>query len=542
MFFTNISHEFKAPLSLIKAPLNDILDEKGLSPRNRKNLLVARNNADNLLKLVNELLEFRRTDTGISKLRAEKIELMSFVREMAEEFECIFEQKEINFYFDIPEEHLNIWVDREKFRKIISNLFENALNYTGENGLVTFSIVRNPLDFKFKSNYHTLQLNNAKRDFEYIGILVSDTGVGISRESLPKIFERFYQIEAEQASHHIGSGIGLALVKNLVLIHQGEIRVGSERTVGTDILVMLPIGDQHLTSEEKTVSQPGLPAVHPVIDERELTLSSNQSPAETDEGSRNLPRIMIVEDHTELRNYLKEHLSDAYQVTEAPNGKVALEYMHRSRPDLVIADWIMPVMDGEALIRKIREDEQLSAIPVILLTGKSEMYEHQAGLEAGADLVISKPFSIQLLTSQVRRTIANNRARVRKYGRYTPENIEDVKNSHDAAFLELLEKTVMNHLPEVSLNAAVIARELGISRTVLYEKLRSVTGQTIGEFIQRVRLQQAIRLMLYENRPISEIHVMVGISSTSYLIRLFRKYYHTTPGEYIRSFLKTSSN
>jgi AraC-like DNA-binding protein len=163
-------------------------------------------------------------------------------------------------------------------------------------------------------------------------------------------------------------------------------------------------------------------------------------------------------------------------------------------------------------------------------------------LELGADLVITKPFNIQLLTLQVRRIIDNNRIRIRKYGGYAPENIEDVKNFQQAAFLEHLEKTVLNHLRDVSLNATVIAGELGISRTVLYEKLKLVTGQTVGEFIQKVRLQQAIRLMLYENSPLSEIHVMVGFSSASYFIRLFRKYYHTTPREYIRTFLKASSN
>lgn len=542
MFFTNISHEFKAPLSLIKAPLNDILDEKGLSPRNRKNLMVARHNADNLLKLVNELLEFRRTDTGISRLRAEKIELMGFVREIVEEFECVSEQKGIQFYFDIPADHLHLWADREKFRKIINNLLENALNYTSENGLVTLSIVRNPLEYRFKPNYHTLQLNNVKKDLDYIGILVSDTGVGISGDSLPKIFDRFYQIEAERASHHIGSGIGLALVKNLVLIHQGEIRVGSERTLGTDILVMLPLGDRHLSTEEKLIQPERITGSIMVSEKKQQTAYLHRSPPVPGEGNGKLPRVLIAEDHTELRNYLMEHLSDEYEVVDAPNGKVALEIMGQSKPDLVIADWIMPVMDGEELIRQIRAIEQLSAVPVILLTGKSEMHEHQAGLESGADLVISKPFSIQLLSAQVRRIIENNRIRIRKYGRSPRENIEEVRNTHDAAFLEHLEKTVMNHLRDVSLNASVIAGELGVSRTVLYEKLKSITGQTIGEFIHRVRLQQAIRLMLYENRPLTEIHVMVGFSSTSYLIRLFRKYYHTTPGEYIRTYLKTSSN
>lgn len=542
MFFTNISHEFKTPLSLIKAPLNEIINERELSPRNRRNLQVARHNADNLLNLVNELLEFRRTDAGISKLRAEKIELTGFLKEMAEEFECVADQKKVNFYFDIPEEKIHLWADREKFRKIINNLLENALNYTSEDGLVTFSIIRNPLQHTFKPNYHALQLNNTNKLFEYIGILVSDTGVGISRDSLPRIFERFYQIEAERASHHIGSGIGLALVKNLVLMHHGEIRVGSERTVGTDILVMFPLGDRHLDPGEKQYSGNALPDGAAVIRQEALPGSLRKVRPEIMEDKNGLPRILIVEDHKELREYLKEHLSEEYHVMDAPNGSTALEQIPQFNPDLIIADWIMPVMDGEALVRKIRKDPMLSGIPVILLTGKSEMHEQQAGLDLGADLVITKPFSIQLLITQVRRTIENNRERIRNYGTFSAENIRETKHLHEALFLEQLDKAILKHIRDVSLNAGALSEELGISRTVLYEKLKSLTGTTIGAHIQRIRLKQAIRLMLTESKPISEVYVMVGFSSSSYLIRTFKKYYHTTPGEYIRAFLKTSSN
>lgn len=541
MFFTNISHEFKSPLSLIKAPLNDILNQKELSPRNRKNLVVARNNADNLLNLVNELLEFRRTDVGVSKLRAEKIELTGFLRQLVEEFECVSEQKKVNFFYDIPEDQYPVWVDRDKFRKIINNLLENALNYTGEDGLVTFTILKNPLSYVFKQNYHTLQLNNTRKNLEYIGILVSDTGVGISRESLPKMFNRFYQIEAERASHHIGSGIGLALVKNLVLMHHGDIRVGSERYVGTDILVMLPLGNHHLSSEEMMVMQKDHSEAYPVKEGE--SPAPNSEPIHTKgEGNIGHPHILIVEDHRDLRNYLKDVLSDEYQVSDVPNGKEALQYMQQMKPDLVIVDWIMPVMDGETFIRQIRADERLSAIPVILLTGKSEIHERQAGLELGADLVITKPFSIQLFTSQVRRTIENNRNRIRYYGNYSNGSIEEARNNSDAKFLGLLEEIILKHIREVSLNASDIAAEMGMSRTVLYEKLKSMTGMTIGEYIQRIRLKQTIKLMINEKRSLSEVCVMVGFSSSSYLIRVFKKHYKTTPREYIKTFLKTSSN
>ena len=299
MFFTNISHEFKTPLSLIMAPLDDIMQEDKLSPHNRKNLLVARKNAHNLLNLVNELMEFRRTDTGNSKLRPEQIELTGFISEIAAQFECISEQRGVHFYYNIPDEQVKIWVDRKKFRRIVYNLLENALKYTREEGLVTLSIISNPSQFNFKPNYHTLQLNRTDDDLDYIGLLVSDNGVGISGESLPRIFDRFFQIEAELAGNHIGSGIGLALVKNLVLMHQGEIRVASERGLGTEILVLLPLGDNHLSLEKKITSQEQA-IFGKVPDKIKREAIPGLVESDLPEKVQGL-KILLVEDHHELR-------------------------------------------------------------------------------------------------------------------------------------------------------------------------------------------------------------------------------------------------
>ena len=369
MFFTNISHEFKTPLSLIKAPLDDILNEKDLSPHNRRSLKIARNNAENLLKLVNELMEFRRTDTGISKLRSELIELTGFLKEITHPFEYMAEQKGVHFYCNIPDENIEIWVDRKKFCRIVNNLLENALKYTGEEGLVTLSVISNPSQYKFKSHYHTLYLNPNQTDQESIGILVSDSGVGISKDSLPRIFDRFYQIDAERASMHIGSGIGLALVKNLVIMHHGNIRVASERGVGTEILVLLPLGDDHIAVHEK------MPGMKESVSQDSDILEPVHKPAseqftEKSPGHAGIPKVLLVEDHEELRQYLKEHLSDKYYIMEAANGEEGIRILHETRPDLIITDWIMPVMDGATLIRTIRLDESYSTIPIILLTGQ----------------------------------------------------------------------------------------------------------------------------------------------------------------------------
>ena len=541
MFFTNISHEFKTPLSLIKAPLDDILNEKELSPHNRKNLHVAKQNADNLLNLVNELMEFRRTDTGVSKLQSEQIELTGFISEIISQFECIAEQKGVHFYFNIPDDPLKIWVDREKFRKIIHNLLENALRYTSENGLVTLSIIREPAKYEFKSNFHTLKLKQSKKDLEYIGLLVSDTGVGISKESLPRIFDRFYQIEAERAKHHIGSGIGLALVRNLVMMHKGEIRVASERGVGTDILVLLPLGDKHLDEKDKLVTADDQ-VYDVVLDFDEDHPSAGRRFLDETSDVQGLPSILLVEDHEELRQYIVEHLGDEFRVIEAANGKEGLQILKNTRPEVVITDWIMPVMDGAAFIEEIRSDETIASIPVIMLTAKGETKDWQEALDLGADHVIPKPFNLQLLRTQLRRIIINNRKRRRSYSIHDGVQLADIRENRETKFLEQLDRIIQKHISDPGLNAAVISKELGISRTVLYERIRSFTGQSIGTHIQKYRLKHAIRLMLYENVTVSEVYVKVGLSSSSYFIKLFKKYYQTTPKEYIRNYLKTVTN
>jgi len=552
MFFTNVSHEFKTPLSLITAPLGEILEDRRLPPLHRKNLQMVRKNADRLLELVNELMEFRRTDAGISKLKSEPIELGSYVDEIASQFECLAEERGIDYLVNTPEERHRIWVDREKFRKIINNLLENAFNYTKRGGLITLSVVKDPLKFSFNQAYHTLHLNKARKDLKYVGILVSDTGVGISRESLPMIFDRFYQFDAEHAGKHIGSGIGLALVRNLVLMHQGDIKVASERGVGTDILILFPMGDHHLRTEDKLFqlhSEDRLPSVQQSVVKEENPEKSIAAGPSMEKGLSGSapekgiqPSILLVEDHDALRNYLKENLADEYIVLEASNGAEAIEKLKGHQPDLIIADWIMPVMDGAEFLKEIRSRKEISSVPVILLTAKNELEDHQVGLELGADQVITKPFNLKLLKLQIRRMIENNRSRMRKYGLNESELLMEVKGERESRFIQEVEQVIREHIKDPTLNADLIARRLGTSRTVLYARIKDITGHTLGEYIQKFRLKQAIRLMLYENLSVSEVYVMVGISSSSYLIRLFKKYYHTTPREYVKNYLETASN
>ena len=542
MFFTNISHEFKTPLSLIRAPLNEVLQERRLPPHQRKNLQLVKKNADQLLELVNELMEFRRTDAGISKLKSEPVELGSCLRDIASQFECIAGERGVDYLINTPEEKYRLWADREKFRKIVTNLLENAFNYTQRGGLVTLSVIRDPLKYNLNPAYHTLHLNQFRKDLNYVGILVSDTGVGISRESLPMIFDRFYQFDAEHAGKHIGSGIGLALVKNLVLMHHGDIRVASERGVGTDILIMLPEGERHLRSEDKLIHSQSDGMKETFRDDSvPAGIPTERRPDDPSTEKRILPTILIVEDHDALRDYLKENLADEYNVLEASNGAQAMEKLNGHQPDLIIADWIMPVMDGAQFLKQIRSGKDTSSVPVILLTAKDEPEDHLEGLELGADQIVNKPFNLRLLKLQIKRMIENNRSRIRKYGLKESELLVEVKGEREARFIQNVEHIIREHMKDTALNADLIAKKLGMSRTVLYAKIKGITGYTTGEYIQKIRLKQALRLMLYENLSLSEVYVMVGISSSSYLIRLFKKYYHTTPKEYIRNYLGTMS-
>jgi DNA-binding response OmpR family regulator len=301
------------------------------------------------------------------------------------------------------------------------------------------------------------------------------------------------------------------------------------------------MGDKHLLPEEKAIpmEEPVLQGkVQPQIDNNTAYKEKREDQVEV----RGQPSLLLVEDHTELREYLKEHLEDEFRVLEASNGEEALGILEKQKPDLIITDWIMPVMDGAAFIKEIRSREHTSAIPVILLTARDEMMDQQFGLEVGADQVITKPFNTQLLKTQVRRTIQNYRERLRKFSVENPEHLVEVHENREAYFIGELERVIRAHMRDTSLNAGVIARELGMSRTALYDKIKSITGQTLGEYVQRLRLKHAIKLMLYENVTVSEVYVMVGFSSSSYLIRLFKKYYQTTPGEYVKGYLKKASN
>ncbi len=251
--------------------------------------------------------------------------------------------------------------------------------------------------------------------------------------------------------------------------------------------------------------------------------------------SPNRPRILVVEDHERLRAYLKENLSEEFTVFEAMNGADALEKMKHTRPDLIITDWIMPVMDGREFLRHLKSDRHTASIPLILLTARDGPDEQQEGLDLGADQVITKPFNLQILIKQAGRTIKNNHGRMRDYATVNPEHIVDARENRDGRFMEEVERIICDHIRNSQLNAAFLARELALSRTALFNKIKTMSGMTPGDLIQKIRLKRAVKLMLYEKRTVSEVCVMVGISSSSYLIRLFKKYYKTTPREYIKN-------
>jgi YesN/AraC family two-component response regulator len=229
-------------------------------------------------------------------------------------------------------------------------------------------------------------------------------------------------------------------------------------------------------------------------------------------------------------------------VLEASNGEEAMQILKENRVDLVITDWIMPVMDGAALIKTIREDQQFITLPILLLTAKDEIGDWQEALDLGADQVIPKPFNLQLLLSQVKRIIETSRIRARKYSTSSNENLVEVHRTREAQYMAEVERIIRDNIKDPGLNAESIARALGVSRTSLFAKIKSITGQTLGEYIQRLRLKQAIQYMLYEQVSVTEVYIMVGFSSSSYMIRLFKKFYNTTPGEYVKNYLKTTSN
>lgn len=537
-FFTNISHEFRTPLSLILGPVEKLQKENPQSPSSHYYKAIYRN-TNRLMNLINELMDFRKSESGALKLNVMPGNIDSFLQEIAEEFSELAYEKNIAFTIKSQSTFSETWFDRQVLEKIVINLISNSFKYTADEGVIDVTVTDSLQAFK-PSFENELIIKHEFKAKQYIYVRVADNGIGISKESIAHLFERYYKI----SETHLGSGIGLAFVKSLTSLHKGNIYVYSERNKGTEIIIAIPCTKEDYTKDEKWVMHrevsPRLESIHAKYEHYNPWLEDEAKSANNNGNTMpNKEIILVVDDNDELRHFLKESLGSHYKISEAIDGHSGFEKAKEEFPDLIISDVMMPRINGIEFCRMVKEDIETSHIPFLMLTAKDAPEAKIEGVESGADFYFSKPLSIELLELTVR-NIFNQKKKLKE--RYLNDNLVDIKDqaqsSRDKQFLGELIETIESQLSNPEMNIAYVCTKMGMSRTKLFNKIKGVTGQPIGEFIRTIRLKKAAQLLTHEDISITEVMYSVGIQTQSYFTKAFKNEFGKTPTQFLKDLTK----
>ncbi len=511
LFFTDLTHEFRTPLTLIQGPAEEIKNTIKLpvSVYNQTNLILQ--NTDKLLQQINRLMDFRKIDDEKMTFLPESCNLSNLIRNISESFSYLAKTKNIEFTTDIQEQDIIASLDCEKVEKIIFNLTSNAFKYTNTNGMVRLSVY----------------ITNHTKNNQTIEIKVEDNGIGIPEKEQEKVFERFYQTHQKQTNNT--GGIGLYLAKRLTELHGGKIELKSELNKGSCFSVVLP----YIAAEKKDIKVSGSPTseIQDVIPN-----SENKDIIETMNSANLTPEytVLMIEDDPELNKYIYNGLSKNHNVISCYNGKEGYEKATSIIPDLIISDVMMPEMDGFEMAKELKNNLLTSHIPIIFLTAKSVASEQIKGLQLGAVDYILKPFSMEALLLKIANTIAfrdNIHKKLKTEKLLEPDNIE--LSSLDDKLIKDSVDAINNNLDDPTFDVEKFSEIIGLSSNQAYRKIKALTGQTVKEFIRNQRLKTAASLLLQNKRSISEIIYMVGFSSPSYFSKCFKEYYNCTPKQYI---------
>lgn len=541
-FFTNISHEFRTPLTLIIAPIENLISTLKRNSFLKEQLFMMHRNAQYLLKLINEIMDFRKAETGFWKVSASKNNVVSFVREIVSTFKNIEKKKHIIVQFYAEDEEIEVWFDKELLVKVLNNLIHNAFKFTSEGGQIDIMIQKDSGLVNTKFEYKNEIKNEGEHFDSYVSIKVADSGIGISNQSIMNIFNRYYQVGSSDSTNHIGSGVGLALTKSLILLSKGEIIVSSEKDKGTEFIIRLPLGDAHLSDSEKAKSdedaKSDIDYIKGIEDNYpEFSESNSHLPSKTDNLSA--PIILIVEDNEDMRRFIKQNLERKYRVLEAVNGAEGYKIATEKIPELIVSDVIMHDMDGIQLCKKLKKDILTSHIPVILLTALNSVTNQIEGLETGADDYISKPFNYKLFEIRIENLIhSRKRLRERFSKEIDIESKDFTLNCRDQKFLDKIIRIVKEKIAEPDLSVENLSKNAGMSRVHFYRKITALTDQTPSEFIKTIRLKEAARLLAENRLTVSEIAYQVGFSAPSYFTTCFGKQFGLTPKEYLAQHAK----
>ena len=504
-FYTNITHELRTPLTLILGPLEDLLSDATLSPKHANKISIIHDSATRLLNLINRILEFRKTETQNRKLSVVKGDLGQLVQEVGLRYKELNPNNKVNYHIHIETEDTEIFYDADMITIILDNLMSNAAKYTSE-GDITLSL-------------RSVEENQIK----YTEISVSDTGHGIDAEALPHIFDRYYQAKSKyQAS---GSGIGLALVKGLSELHEGILKVESTVDAGTTFTLRLPT--------ENTYPN----AIHTQHDMEKKPMDAEETTI-TDTPTENHPIVLVVEDNTDIREYIRSSFTELYEVITAKDGKEGWELAQARIPNIIVSDIMMPVMDGIELCKRIKEDMRTSHIPVILLTAKDSLQDKEEGYASGADSYLTKPFSAKLLHSRINNLLETRKkiASLLALADIQPKQESAVSslNKLDNEFLQKITQIIEENLEMEKMDIAFIADKMCMSHSTLYRKIKGLTDMSANEFIRKVKMCKGVELLMSGQYTISEIAYMIGFSSVAYFRQCFKDEYGMSPSDYVK--------
>jgi len=509
-FFSNISHEFRTPLTLILGPLDDMIAKIEI-PGIRKQLKVLQRNAGRLLDLVNQLLDLSKIESGKLKLNISRSDIISLIKGVTMSFHSIAEYKNIEMEMDFLPKQLEMNYDKEKMETILINLLSNAFKFTPENGNISVH-----------SGVHTR--NDSRSNQEFLFIEISDNGPGIPQEDVDQIFNRFYQSDNNQLLQQEGSGIGLALSRELVELHNGSISAKSGLDKGMQIIFEIPtnlrLSESPLPMEVKPPLEKSI-----VVHDEEFETSEGMKPVD-----KNLPLILLIEDHKDVRKYIAGILEDRYRVIISEDGENGIEKAKENIPDLIISDVMMPKKNGYEVCRELKNDEKTSHIPIILLTAKSDIENKIEGLQTNADDYVTKPFIPRELLARIENIIESRkklREKYKKEGILKPKDI--AVNSIDEKFLNRLIEIVELHLGNEKFGVEKLSDEIGMSRSQLHRKLSALLDTGPNQFIRRFRLQRAFNLLKQNSATTSEIAYQVGFGSPSYFTKCFQEEFGYLP-------------
>lgn len=511
-FFINISHELRTPLTLILTPLQEIINK--ISDRwTRNQLEYIQRNANRLLHLVNQLMDYRRAELGVFELKAKKGNAHQLIQDNFLFYDKLARHKKITYTLHSELEDKEVLFDANYLELIVNNLLSNAFKYTESGQSITVTL---------------------KEENGWLLLQVSDTGIGIPINKQGKIFERFYQIESE----HVGSGIGLSLVQRLIELHHGRIELDSEENKGSTFSVYLP--------QDLSVYKPSELASNDEQNEEEQVYSTNSKAMyfidtekveneSVESGDKKRGTILIVEDNNEIRRYLSNGLADLFNTLEAGNGEEALEKLKDNEVDVIVTDVMMPVMDGIKLCKNVKQNIRTCHIPVIILSAKTDIKDQMEGLQMGADDYIPKPFSLAILTTKIQNMMRTRRRMLDKYAKSLEVEPEKITfNAMDEALLKRAMAIVEKNMDNIEFSTDEFAREMNMSRSNLHLKLKAITGESTIDFIRKIRFNEAAKLLKDGRYTVAEVSTMVGFNTPSYFATSFKKYFGCLPTEYIK--------